>query len=106
MPGAVLQNLINEYVDTIPTFPTTVTSGNSSFNYYLQKHHFTDISLFTNERFAGKIKQLAHNQVEAHDLWTIANRVNLRAQGEFDKKNPKWWISANTIEILIYNSSY
>lgn len=90
MPGPALDNLINEYIDTIPTFPTTVTSGNSAFNYYLQKHQYTDISLFTSERFAGKIKQVARNQVEAHNLWTIANQVNLRAQGEFDKKNPLW----------------
>jgi hypothetical protein len=88
MPGPTLDNLINEYIDTIPTFPKTVTSGNSTLNYYLRKHQYTDISLFTSERFAGKIKQVAKNQVEAHNLWTIANQVNLKAQGEFDKKNP------------------
>jgi hypothetical protein len=88
MPVPALQNLINEYVDTIPTFPTTITSGNSAFYHYLQKHRFTDISLFTSERFSGKIKQLAHNSVEAHELWSLANRVNVRAQGEFNQKYP------------------
>lgn len=46
-----LENLINEYVDTIPVLPTSVTSGNSAFGYYLEKHRFTDISLFNNQRF-------------------------------------------------------
>ena len=100
MPVPNFDNLMNEYVDTIPTFPNTITSGNSVFNYYLQKHRFTDISLFTSKRFTGKIRQLSHNAVEAHELWTLANRVNLRAQGEFDKKYPNWSIIANTIEII------
>ena len=36
---------------------------------------------------AHKINQLARNPVEADSLWTLANRVNLRAQADFDRKN-------------------
>lgn len=88
MPGANLENLLREYVDTIPVLPNTVTSGNSAFGYYLDKHKFTDISLFNNQRFATKIHQVAHNAVEADALWNLANRVNLRAQANFDKAHP------------------
>jgi len=85
MPGPNFDNLLIEYVDTIPVFPKTVTSGNSAFHYYLEKHRFTDISLFNNQRFENKINQIARNAVEAHTLWTLANKVNLRAQINFDK---------------------
>ena len=88
MPGPSLDNLINEYVDTIPVFPKTVTSGNSAFNYYLIKNRFTDISLFNNERFSKKIKKVAQNSVEEHNLWVIANKVNLKAQVSFDIAHP------------------
>jgi hypothetical protein len=63
MPGANLENLLTEYVDAIPVLPNTVTSGNSAYHYFLQKHKFTDISLFNNQRFASKIHQVAHNSV-------------------------------------------
>ena len=92
MPGPSVQNLVNEYVDTIPVLPSTVTSGNSAFNHYLLKHRFSDISLFNNDRFSTKIKKVSSNSVEEHNLWTIANRVNLKAQSAFDKSNPKWYI--------------
>ena len=88
MPGPKLSNLINEYVDTIPVFPSTVTSGNSALNYYLLKHRFTDISLFNNTRFANKFNTVCSNSVEEHNLWSIANKVNLKAQSSFDKSNP------------------
>ncbi len=88
MPGPKLENLINEYVDTIPLFPSTVTSGNSAFGYYLNKHKFTDISLFNNERFANKIQEVSRNSVEVHSLWTLANQVNLKAQAAFEKAHP------------------
>lgn len=90
MPGPTLENLLNEYVDTIPVFPNTVTSGNSAFNHYLQKHQFSDISIFNNQRFLNKIKQVSTSPLEEHHLWTIANRVNLKAQAAFDKANPLW----------------
>ena len=87
MPGPKVDNLIHEYIDALPVLPPTVTSGNSTFGYFLNKHSFTDISLFNNPRFAHKINQLARNPVEADSLWTLANRVNLRAQADFDRKN-------------------
>ena len=89
MPGPSLENLISEYVDSIPVFPSTVTSGNSAFNHYLLKHRFSDISLFNNERFANKFKKVSRNDVEEHELWTIANKVNLKAQSSFDSAHPK-----------------
>jgi len=55
LTGPKLENLINEYVDTVPILPATVTSGNSALNYYLNKHKFTDISLFTAQRFGPRI---------------------------------------------------
>lgn len=88
MPGANLENLLVEYVDTIPVLPNTVTSGNSAYLYFLKKHKFTDISLFNNYRFALKINQVAHNFVEADALWSLANQVNLKAQANFDKTHP------------------
>jgi hypothetical protein len=88
MPGPKLENLIHEYVDTLPVFPNTVTSGNSAFGYYLQKHKFTDIALFNNERFSNKIREVARNGVEADALWALANRVNLKAQATFEKAHP------------------
>jgi hypothetical protein len=88
MPGPKLENLITEYVDTIPVFPSTVTSGNSAFAYFLQKHKFTDISLFNNERFTNKIREVARSSVEAHSLWVLANQVNLKAQAAFEKAHP------------------
>lgn len=88
MPGPSLDNLINEYVDTIPVFPSTVTSGNSAFNQYLLKHSFTDISVFNNGRFSSTIKRVSRSAVDEHYLWTIANRVNIKAQAAFDKANP------------------
>jgi hypothetical protein len=88
MPGPKLDNLIREYVDTIPVLPNTVTSGNSAFGFYLQKHRFTDISLFNNDQFSNKIREVAANSVEAHNLWTLATRVNVKAQAAFDKANP------------------
>jgi hypothetical protein len=88
MPGPKLDNLLNEYVDAIPVFPNTVTSGNSAFGYYLQKHKFTDISLFNNERFTNKIRQVARNSVESDALWVLANQVNLKAQTAFETANP------------------
>lgn len=88
MPGPKLENLINEYVDNLPVFPNTVTSGNSAFGYYLQKHKFTDISLFNNERFTSKIRQVARNPVESDALWVLANQVNLKAQATFEKAHP------------------
>lgn len=87
MPGPKLENLINEYVDNIPVLPITVTSGNSAFGFYLQKHRFTDISLFNNDHFSNKIREVAANPVEAHNLWTLANRVNVKAQAAFEKAN-------------------
>jgi hypothetical protein len=89
MPGPNLSNLLTEYVDTIPVLPETVTSGNSAYHYFLLKHQFTDISLFNNQRFEHKIRQVAKNPVQADALWTLANRVNLRAQAAFDQANPK-----------------
>ena len=91
MPGPSLDNLINEYVDTLPVFPKTVTSGNSAFNYYLLKNRFTDISLFNNERFSKKINKVAQNSVEEHNLWVVANKVNLKAQTSFDSTHPAWY---------------
>ena len=88
MPGPKLENLISEYVDTVPVLPNTVTSGNSAFGFYLQKHRFTDISLFNNDHFSNKIREVAANAVEAHNLWTLANRVNVKAQAAFEKANP------------------
>jgi len=88
MPGPKLENLISEYVDTVPVLPNTVTSGNSAFGFYLQKHRFTDISLFNNDHFSNKIREVAANSVEAHNLWTLANRVNVKAQAAFEKANP------------------
>jgi len=88
MPGPKLENLISEYVDTVPVLPNTVTSGNSAFGFYLQKHRFTDISLFNNDHFSNKIREVAANSVEAHNLWTLANRVNVKAQAAYEKANP------------------
>jgi hypothetical protein len=88
MPGPAIENLLNEYVDTIPILPQTVTSGNSAFLHYLNKHRFSDISIFNNPRFTNKFKQVATNSVEEHTLWTLANKVNLKAQATFDKANP------------------
>jgi len=84
MPGPCLDNLITEYVDTIPTFPNTVTSGNSAFGHYLLKHRFTDISLFNNSRFAHQIRKFARDPLEEHNLWMIANKVNIKAQKAFE----------------------
>ena len=89
MPGPKLQNLINEYIDTIPVFPSTVTSGNSAFAHYLNKHKYTDISLFNNIRFDSKIREVSRNSIESDILWTLANRINLKSQAVFDKGNPK-----------------
>jgi len=83
-----INNLINEYVDTIPLLPSTVTSGNSALAHYLNKHRFTDISLFTNPRFASKINQVARSPHEAEALWVLASRVNQRAQATFEQSNP------------------
>jgi hypothetical protein len=65
-----------------------VTGGNSAYLYFRKKHQFTEISLFSNYRFALKINQVAHNFVEADALWSLANRVNLKAQANFDKAHP------------------
>lgn len=59
--GPNINNLINEYIEPIPILPITVTSGNSALGYYLNKHKFTDISLFTNQRFASKINEVSRN---------------------------------------------
>jgi hypothetical protein len=88
MPGPKLENLLTEYVDTIPVFPITITSGNSAFGYFLQKHKFTDISLFNNERFTSKIREVARSSVESDALWALANRVNIKAQADFEKAHP------------------
>jgi len=48
MPGPRLENLVREYVDTIPILPPKVTSGSSAWGYFKKKHQFTDISLFNN----------------------------------------------------------
>jgi len=88
MPGPKLENLLTEYVDTIPVFPSSVTSGNSAFGYFLQKHKFSDISLFNNERFTNKIREVARSSVEAHSLWVLANHVNLKAQAAFEQAHP------------------
>lgn len=89
MPGASFDNLVKEYIDTIPVLPSTVTSGNSAFHHYLLKHQFTDISLFNNDRFNSKITQVARTPIEEHTLWTIANQVNIKAQSSFDQVNSK-----------------
>jgi hypothetical protein len=88
MPGPSLENLFAEYVDPIPILPATVTSGNSAFHHYLSRHRFTDISLFNNERFAKKFSKLGVTPSQEQTLWSIANRVNLRAQAAFDKEHP------------------
>ncbi|MFM7857293.1 MAG: hypothetical protein ACKO96_36580, partial [Flammeovirgaceae bacterium] len=59
--GPKINNLIEEYIDPIPILPATVTSGDSAFGYYLNKHNFTDISLFTNLRFASKISEVSRS---------------------------------------------
>ena len=49
---------------------------------------FTDISVFNNGRFSSTIKRVSRSAVDEHYLWTIANRVNIKAQAAFDKANP------------------
>ena len=56
--GPSLDNLLKEYVDTIPVLPSNVTSGEQANNFYRRKHEFNEISLFTNPKFESKLKQL------------------------------------------------
>jgi hypothetical protein len=51
MPGPSLNNLLNEYVDTIPVFPAWVSSGEQADTYFRIKNEYTDISLFNNPKF-------------------------------------------------------
>ena len=51
MPGPSLNNLLNEYVDTIPVFPAWVSSGEQTDTYFRIKNEYTDISLFNNPKF-------------------------------------------------------
>lgn len=53
-----VDNLLNQYVDSIPVLPQGVATGQQVCNYYAIKNQFTPISLFTNPAFSNKIISL------------------------------------------------
>jgi hypothetical protein len=76
--GPKLDNLITEYVDTLPILPKEADTGIKVFDYFNTKNQFTNISLFNNKRFESKISQVARNRTEANGLWYLANQLNLK----------------------------
>lgn len=51
MPGPSLDNLLKEYVDTIPVLPVWAVSGEKVDKFYRIKHEYTNVSLFNNPKF-------------------------------------------------------
>ena len=84
MPGPSLNNLLNEYVDTIPVLPEWVSSGEKADNYFRLKHEHTDISLFNNPKFERKLKQFALTPNQENHFWFLANQYNKKVHKKFD----------------------
>lgn len=53
-----VDNLLTGYVDRIPVLPESVDSGAKATEYFKDKRTFTQVSLFTNERFNRKIQEV------------------------------------------------
>ena len=79
--------LIKEHLNNLPVAGGSVVTGEQAYQFYQEKNHFTDISLFNDPQFERKISSLKASDVQAERLWHLANRVNMKAQGEFDAKN-------------------
>lgn len=59
--GPSTQNLYNEYINHLPTFPEGVRTGAEVAQFFEQKHQFSEVSLFTEPKFKSKIDQVAGN---------------------------------------------
>lgn len=59
--GPKIENLINGYVDKVPTLPQGISSGQQVAEYYEKKHRFSEVSLFSGCRFEQKINETAQN---------------------------------------------
>lgn len=81
------ENLIDQYIKNLPNHEGNPLSGQQAFDFYTQKNQFTNISLFNDPQFARKINSMAMTENDANRLWLLANRVNLKAQKEFNAKN-------------------
>jgi hypothetical protein len=57
MAGPTINNLLKEYVDTIPVVPRWVSSGEHADTFFRVKHEYSDVSLFNNPKFERKLKQ-------------------------------------------------
>lgn len=54
-----VDQLITGYVDPIPVLPPSVDDGKKTTEYFYNKHKFTDVSLFSGERFNRKNSEVA-----------------------------------------------
>jgi len=91
MGGPSLNNLLKEYVDTIPVLPTWVASGEQADNFFRLKHEYTDVSLFNNPKFERKLKQLSVTPNQENHFWYLANQYNRKVQRKFEGSDWAQW---------------
>ena len=83
MGGPSLNNLLNEYVDTIPVLPVWVASGEQADTFFRVKHEYTDVSLFNNAKFERKLRQFPINASQENHFWFLANQYNRKVQTKY-----------------------